>query len=290
MSFLNKNFSEKPCLTKEFFKKKCFLIPASIAAVAIAGYFIYSYKVKDTNSNSQESKSVVSSGLSPQKSVSNVADVEEVIAKWIESNPKAIIESVTNMQKREMEEQMKNAQKNISEKKGEIFSGKNAPSYAAGSHDIEIVEFFDYKCGYCKKAQGTVEQLLNSDKKIKIIYRELPILGEASKEMSEVALAVHLMDAKSYKKFHEALMKSNESGKAGAINIAKTIGIDTAKLQSTLEKEKEKIEKMIKENIELAQSIGVNGTPGFVIGEELIPGALDVEALKSKVADARKKK
>lgn len=122
-----------------------------------------------------------------------------------------------------------------------------------------------------------------------MIYRDFPILGQPSKEMAEVSIAVNLSDPSSFKKFHDALMASSEKGKDGALKIAKNVGINIAKLESTLSKDKSKIEKLIEDNLTLGSSIGINGTPGFVIGEELIPGALDVLALKEKISAVRKK-
>lgn len=286
MSFLNKNFTQKPSLKKP-------LIIIFLVLFAIGGAYAFLGK-KSENSATKPGEEMVKeeinpSGLDQDKSVEKVADVEEVIAKWIEANPKAIINSVANMQRKAIEEQMQQAQKTIGTKKDELFADKNSPQYAPSGYDVTIVEFFDYSCGYCKKAQNTVEELLKSDKKVRVIFKEFPILGQASEEMSTVALAVNLIDAKSYKKFHDALMTSNERGKNGAIKIAKSIGISETKLQEVLKDEKEKIANLIQENRALGASIGINGTPGFVIGEELVPGALELQSFKEKIAAVRSK-
>ena len=147
----------------------------------------------------------------------------------------------------------------------------------------------DYLCGYCKKAQDTVEAVLKDDKKVRFIYKEYPILGQASVEMSQVAVAVSLIDNNSYRKFHNALMKSNARSKDEAIKIAKEIGIDGAKLNASLKDNQEKILKILQANSELGASIGISGTPGFIIGEELIPGALDAASFKAKIAALRSK-
>ena len=276
-----------------FMKKSNPALPFIVIALAIAIISLLVYFVtKKTDSDEKKenpAEIVNSSGLDKDKKVNNVEGVEEVVAKWIEANPQAIINSVSNMQKKLMEEQMKNAQKNIGEKKGELFNDKKSPQYSPSGYDVTIVEFYDYNCGYCKKAQSNVEELLKSDKKVRVIYRDFPILGQPSKEMAEVSIAVNLSDPSSFKKFHDALMASSEKGKDGALKIAKNVGINIAKLESTLSKDKSKIEKLIEDNLTLGSSIGINGTPGFVIGEELIPGALDVLALKEKISAVRKK-
>ena len=283
MSFSKKN--QKPSSLK--------LVIASIIIASIAGVAYYSY-TKKTDGDKKETTAettneIKSTGLDPDKDVSDVKDVEEVVAKWIESNPQAIINSVQNMQKKMMEEQTKNAQKNIGQKKEELFNDINSPQFAPEGYDVSIVEFYDYACGYCKKAQGTVDELLKSDPKVRIIYKDFPILGEPSQEMSKVSVAVNILSPNSFRKFHDALMKTNERGKSAAIKAAKSVGIDTKKLEEVLKNEKSKIEKILQDNIALGGSIGINGTPGFIVGEELIPGAMEVATFKDKISALRAK-
>jgi len=290
MSFLNKNFGSKPSLVKPI------IIVVAIFLVIGGAYTFFGNKKSDAvpaapEGSKEVSKSEVNpSGVDKDQRVKKVADVEEVVTKWIAANPKAIIESVSNMQKQAVEEQMKNAQKNIGQKKDELFGDKNSPEFAPAGYDITVVEFFDYGCGYCKKAQSTVEELLKSDKKVRIVYKEFPILGQPSMEMSMVSIAVYLTDPSSYQKFHNALMKSNEHGKDGALKIAKSVGINSAKLEAALKNDAKKISEIIQANLVLGSSIGINGTPGFVIGEELIPGAVDLASLKEKIEVVRGQK
>lgn len=265
------------------------IIALVITVVSLVAYLVFGKSDKEQKSDENQATVINPSGIDKDKKISDVEGVEEVVAKWIEANPQAIIASVTNLQKKAMEEQMKNAQKNIGEKKGELFSDKKSPQHSPSGYDVTIVEFFDYNCGYCKKAQSTVEELLKSDKKVRVIYRDFPILGQPSKEMAEVSIAVNLVEPSSYKKFHDALMESNEKGKDGALRIAKSIGLNIAKIEATLKDDKIKIEKIIEDNLTLGTSIGINGTPGFVIGEELIPGAVELSALKEKISLIRKK-
>lgn len=265
------------------------VIASSIALISLLVYFLTKKSNGDDDKKENPAEIINASGLDKDKKVNNVEGVEEVVAKWIEANPQAIINSVSNMQKKAMEEQMKNAQKNIGEKKDELFSDKKSPQFAPSGYDITIVEFYDYACGYCKKAQSSVEELLKEDKKVRIIFRDFPILGQPSKEMAEISVAVNLIEPSSFKKFHDALMTSNERGKDGALKIAKNTGINMSKLESALSKDRSKIEKILEDNLALGSAIGINGTPGFVIGEELIPGALDLKALKEKISAVRKK-
>ncbi len=290
MSFLNKSsFNSKPSLAKPV------AIIVAILLVIGGSYTLLGKKGETATENKKdqaqlEQAEIQPSGLDKDMDVDDVADVEKVIAKWIEANPKAIIASVTNMQKKAMSDQMKDAQKNITTKKEELYNDPTSASHGAADADVTIVEFFDYACGYCKKAQASVSQLLNEDKKVKVIYKEYPILGQASVEMAQVAVAVNMIDPASYKKFHDALMKSNAHSKDEAIKIAKSIGISGEKLDKTLKNDGEKIGKILQANSVLGASIGISGTPGFIIGEELIPGAVDVATFKEKIAALRNKK
>lgn len=291
MSFLNKNLGGKPSLVKP-------IIVIIAILLLVGGTYTLLGKKSDSvqpeaaaENAAPEAPKVEAqpSGLDRDMKIEKVEDVEKVIAKWVEANPQAIIQAVANMQKKAMEDQMKNAQKNIGDKKSELFD-KKSPQYSPSGYNVTVVEFFDYSCGYCKKAQATVEELIKEDKKVRVIYKEFPILGQPSHEMAVVAIAVNLINPSSYKKFHDAMMRSEERGKDAAIKVAQSVGIDAAKLESTLQKDKDKIEGIIQANLALGTSIGINGTPGFVIGEELVPGALELAALKEKIAAARKGK
>ena len=279
MSFLNKNNYNKPAII------------AAVVLLLIAVVYIASSNKKSNNdAKSETGQEIKPSGLDKNMKVSNVEDVEKVIEKWIEANPEAIIKSVAEMQKKSMEKQTIDAQKNISEKKSELFEDKSSPVYNSKDYDVSIVEFFDYNCGYCKKAQTTVEKLLKEDKKIRFIYKEFPILGNASVELSKVAIAVNMTSPSSYPKFHDALMKSSAKNTEDAIKVAVEIGVNKDQLKKTLDSKKTEIDAVIASNHELGGTIGINGTPGFVIGEELIPGAVDIGTIKQKIAELRSKK
>jgi len=269
------------------------LILASIIVASVIGAGFYAFNAKkskeSTEPKAETQSDTKSTGLDPNKSVDNVKYAEEVITKWVEANPHSIINSVLNMQKKRMEEQTKNYQKNIGQKQNELFNDANSPQHAPQGYDVSIVEFYDYACGYCKKAQATVDELIKSDPKLRVIYRDFPILGEASFEMAKVSIAVNLIAPNSFRKFHDALMKTNDKGKKAALNAAKSAGVDTKKIEDILKNEKDKIEKILQDNLSLGSSVGISGTPGFIIGEELIPGAVDVNTFKEKINALRTK-
>lgn len=261
MPLSKKNLAVKPSIVKPV------LILLVIISLALGGYALFSKKNNGPIKNEE---------------------INSIIANWIAENPQAIIDSVTNMQRKMMEEQTKAAQQNISTKKSELYEDKDSPSYSANkNYDVTIVEFFDYACGYCKKVNSSVEQLLNSDKKVRIIYKEFPILGGPSMEMSKAALAVNIINPELYKEFHDALMDTTKRGKEAVSEAAAKVGIAISKLEKVIEDNKSQIEDAINRNLQLGSSIGVRGTPGFVFGEELVPGAIGFEDMKEKVSQMR---
>ncbi len=276
--------------------QKLFSIKATVTVilVALVAGGIYSAINKKTlntepTTSENEALAIKATGLDLKQPVTNIGDVEKVIVKWVETNPEAIIQSVVAMQKKAAEKQQESAQKNVSLRKSELFDNKKTPTHSPKGYDVSLVEFFDYNCGYCKKAQSSIEKLLKQDKKVRIIFKELPILGSSSVELSKVAIAVNMIKSESYVDFHSALMKGSARTKESAIKIAQGLGIDEAKLRKTLTNKNSDIEEQIKLNQELAATIGINGTPAFVVGEELIPGAVDLTTLKDKISAQREK-
>ena len=214
-------------------------------------------------------------------------NVNEKIAKWISSNPKAILESVINMQKEQAETQQQDMQKNISTRIDDLYNRKDSPVKTSSNTDVTIIEFFDYNCGYCKKALGSIEKVINTDKKVKIIFKELPILGQSSEELAKIALAFNIIAPSKYFDFHSALMKSNARTADAAIKIAETKGIARAKINRILKKFEAKIKAEIDLNRELSAQIGIRGTPAFLVGEQLFPGAVGFETLQQAIKQER---
>ena len=297
MSFINKNYANKHSLIKPII-----ILIAILLIVGAAYSFFGKGSAKQADDSASPEKKAVESfedqlkkinptGLDLDDKVKTIGDVEKVIAKWIEVNPQAVLNAFSNMEKKMRDEQEKNATQTIGAKRDEIFNDPNSPTTAPAGYDVTIVEFFDYTCGYCKQAQNVIENVSKDDKKIRVIYKEFPIMSPSSEEMAVVALAVNMVDPAAYKKFHAALMKSTTvRSKDAAIKLAKDLGVNGAKLEEVLKNDKAKIDAQIAANRALGQGLGVRGTPGFIVGEELIPGFIDLAAMKAKVEASRKAK
>lgn len=218
----------------------------------------------------------------------NKEAVEKIVAEYIQNNPQLVIDSVTKHQQHAAEEEEKKAQTSIKNKISEIENNPTSPVVGNLKGDVVIVEFFDYSCGYCKKVLPTVAKLVEEDKNIKAVFKELPILGPNSELTAKAALAVYEITPDKYFEFHKKVMGGHVGGQDGINSIAKDLGLDAAAIQTKMKSAE--IEKIITSNRELASTIGIRGTPAFIIDGELVPGAVDYETFKALVSKARAKK
>ncbi len=233
---------------------------------------------------------IIGVGFFSNKYLFKSSSENETIAIWVQENPEAILESIVNMQKKQAQNQQQNAQKNISARFEDLYNRKDSPTKEASGSDVTIIEFFDYNCGYCKKALESIKKIAATDKKVKIIFKELPILGQSSEDLAKIALAFNIIAPSKYFDFHSALMKSKARTSGEAIKIAEVQGVTKAKINRILKKFDTKINEEITLNRELSASIGIRGTPAFLIGDQLFPGAVGFEALQQAIKQARQNK
>jgi len=154
--------------------------------------------------------------------------------------------------------------------------------------DVTLVEFFDYSCGFCKRALADTVALLKDDPKLRIVLKEFPILGPGSLEAARVAIAVRMQDTNGakYLDFHQRLLgQAGGADKAHALAAAEAAGLDMERLQKDMDSAE--VAQTLEESRTLASDIGIRGTPGYVIGDRLIPGAIGAPALKAQIAAAR---
>ncbi len=162
-------------------------------------------------------------------------------------------------------------------------------SYVGGNKngDVTMIEFFDYNCGYCKRALSAVERLKKEDKNLRVIYKEFPILSETSYTAAKAAMAA--MKQGKYEEFHVAMLSNSGKITEGRIfEIAKKVGLDAKMLAKDMTSPV--FERNIKINHGLAQALDITGTPGFIIGDTIVPGALPYEELVKLIKKARQKK
>jgi len=151
--------------------------------------------------------------------------------------------------------------------------------------DITVVEFFDYNCGYCKRVAPTVSAVLNNDPNVRIVYKEFAILGPQSLVAARAALAAKRQGK--YHEFHDAMMSAEQADGDSVTATARALGLDYEKLVKDMEDPK--ITEQLERNYRLATALGINGTPAFVIGDRLVPGAVDETTMMEIIAAERAK-
>lgn len=171
--------------------------------------------------------------------------------------------------------------------KADFFVEGLAPVRKSGPYDVTIVYFMDYQCPSCRKYTPDVARVLKEDRRIRVIYRDTPLLGPKSDEAARAAIASHFQGR--HEAFHHALMTTKGSLDESAIRAAaQKAGVDWSRLQRDLVTRDDEIDEVITRNLELAAATGIQGTPAFIVGESQSNGALDYKLLKAEIADARK--
>ncbi len=152
---------------------------------------------------------------------------------------------------------------------------------------VTLVEFFDYNCGYCKRALNDVSELLKNDPDLKIVLKEFPILSPGSVEAARVAIAVRMQNPAKYWDFHRALLGARgEANGAAALAAAQKVGLDIERIKKDMMSPE--VAATLKESEQLGKALAIGGTPSYVLGDELIPGALPYDRLKLAIAQVRK--
>ncbi len=161
-----------------------------------------------------------------------------------------------------------------------------APTLAGASYDVTIVEFFDYNCSYCRRMEPVLNALLNSDRNVRIVYRDWPIFGPASREVSRAAIASQWQNR--HAAFHEALLTSPVRLDSAGIRAAATRAkIEWPRLQRDLKAHGGEIDALLGRTDAIAKAIGFNGTPALIVGSQIVAGAVDLPSLRRLVAAAR---
>ena len=154
--------------------------------------------------------------------------------------------------------------------------------------DVTLVEFFDYSCGFCKRALPDLLTLLKDDPQLKIVLKELPILGPGSLDAARVAVAVRMQDpgGQKYIAFHQQLLGGpGPASREKAVAAAKDQGLDMARLEQDMAADE--VGATLKEDARLASAVGITGTPGYVVGKDVFLGAVGITGLKQQIEKAR---
>jgi protein-disulfide isomerase len=211
--------------------------------------------------------------------------VEEIIREYLLSHPEVIVESLQRAQQQRLEAARAQSRAAVEARRRELLEDPDSPVGGNPAGDVSVVEFFDYRCPHCRRMAPVVKALLAEDHGVRLIYKELPILGEESVLASRAALAARGQGK--YVEAHDQLM--TEAGpltRPAVLAVLTRIGLDGERLG--VEMDAPEIATLIGRQLALAQALGIDGTPAFVVGSELVIGAVDLGTLRDLVNRARR--
>ena len=215
-------------------------------------------------------------------------EIENIIKNYLLSHPEVLEDAMAELNKRQAAAESEKHEASVTENSNAIFNSPRGVLLGNKDGDVTFVEFFDYNCGYCKRAMADMLDLMKSDSKLKVGLKEFPVLSEGSVEAAKVAVAVRMQDpgGKKYLDFHQKLLGGRgPADKARALAAAKDAGLDVGRIEKDLASPE--VKATIEENFKLAEAMGMNGTPSYVIGKQIVVGAIGLEGLKEKIGLAR---
>ncbi len=215
--------------------------------------------------------------------------IEKIIKEYLLKNPEVLQEVMAELEKKQALAETEKARSAIKSHSEALFNSPRQVTLGNPQGDVTFVEFFDYNCGYCKRALNDMVELMAKDPKLKVVLKEVPVLGQGSVEAAQVGVAVRMQDksGKKYLEFHQKMLTGRgQADKARAMAVAKEIGLDMARLEKDLKSDE--IDKTLQESLKLAEALGLNGTPSYVINNDVVIGAVGLSTLGQKIAAARK--
>lgn len=213
--------------------------------------------------------------------------VEDVVRQYLRDNPEVLVDAIRALRLKQQADSARRVQDTLTSMRRDLENDPTSPVGGNPQGNVTVVEFFDYNCPYCKKVFPSVRRLLEADGKIRYVLKELPILGPQSVVAARAALAIWKLDSKRYMPFHASMMKTRgKLTEATIFDLAAEAGLNPAALKKAMTEPW--IDQALQKNDGLAAALNITGTPAFVIGNQVVPGAVDMETLKEMVAAARK--
>jgi protein-disulfide isomerase len=214
-------------------------------------------------------------------------EIEKIVREYILKNPEIVRDAIIELRRRDEQAETQQRSNALKSHQARLFNSPRGVVVGNPKGNVTLVEFFDYNCGYCKKALGDIGELLKNDPNLKIVFKELPILSPGSVEAARVSIAVRIQDPSKYFAFHRILLGGRgEANAARALAAAKEAGLDIERIKKDMNGPE--VEATLQESAELAEALKVSGTPTYVLADQVIPGALPYERLSLAIAAVRK--
>ena len=213
-------------------------------------------------------------------------EMGQFIREYLLENPEVMLEVQAALEAKQQSQRLEQAGQAVAANHDAIFNSQDDIALGNPDGDVTVVEFFDYNCGYCKRALADMEKVLATDPKVRFVLKELPILGPDSLDAHRVSNAVRLIAPEKYGEFHRALLGSTGTAtEESAIEVAAALGISEADLRKSMAENPN--DQLVRDAYTLATNLGVTGTPTYIVGNEALFGAVGDDALQEKIANVR---
>ncbi|WP_425595770.1 DsbA family protein [Pseudorhizobium flavum] len=213
-------------------------------------------------------------------------EMGQFIREYLLENPEVMLEVQAALEAKQHSQRLEQAGQAVAANHDAIFNSQDDIALGNPDGDVTVVEFFDYNCGYCKRALADMEKVLATDPKVRFVLKELPILGPDSLDAHRVSNAVRLIAPEKYGEFHRALLGSTGTAtEESAIEVAAALGISEADLRKSMAENPN--DQLVRDAYTLATNLGVTGTPTYIVGNEALFGAVGDDALQEKIANVR---
>jgi protein-disulfide isomerase len=220
------------------------------------------------------------------------AAIEKIVHDYLVAHPEVLQEAMAELEKRQTALDAEKHKAAVKQYSQALFNSPDQVTLGNPNGNVTFVEFFDYNCGYCKRAMTDMLTLMKDDSNLKVVLKEFPVLGPGSVEAARVAVAVRMQDktGKKYLEFHQKLLGGRgQADKARAMAVAKDVGLDVARIEKDMKSEE--VTNTINESMKLAEALGINGTPSYVIGKaangDVVVGAVGLDSLGKKIDASR---
>jgi protein-disulfide isomerase len=213
-------------------------------------------------------------------------EMGEFIREYLIQNPEVMIEVQNALEAKQQAERTDQSTKAVAAYRDQIFSSSADVVLGNPKGDVTIVEFFDYNCGYCKRALGDMEEILANDKNVRFVLKEFPILGPDSLAAHKVAYAFHLIAPEKYAEFHRNLLIGQQhASEETALSVAAALGVDEAQIRKSMQEQPN--DDNVRQAYQLANAIGITGTPTYIVGDEAVFGAVGQDELRERIENVR---
>lgn len=215
------------------------------------------------------------------------ARIEAIVRDYLLRNPEVLQEALVELERRQAQAEERARAEAFQANREALYRSPHQVVLGNPNGDVTLVEFFDYNCGFCKRALPETMELLRSDSRIRLVLKDFPVLGPGSVEAAQVAVALKMqIQGEKYLEFHQKLLGGRgQANAARALEVAREVGADMARLQRDMQSPQ--VRETLEENMRLAETLRINGTPTYIVGDEVVVGAVGLEKLRENIVRAR---